>query len=233
MNYNNTNEEGEYNLHDYQPRPVSIPLQEIPQEIPQEISRSQPSYTYATDYSYPQQNSPPAAPVHAERPVTNPVIMVSYQEEIKEMEIDETELLKIYSYTRTYCCFWVFDIYLCIILGITITYFYLIAIPFAALGLYITVGFKSCYIFQYFVYLGLRIVSVLLVVMIYYPSGGRTENRELLLLLGVISILVSGYVLYFGIKIYMMIKMLSEDKFNVLCNGWTPVQGTQIKIIYY
>ena len=103
---------------------------------------------------------------------------------------------------------------------------------FCAFGFLGAKEYKPCLLIFYLVYLGLRIISELLI-MIYYPSGGRTENRELLLLLGVISILVSGYVLYFGIKIYMMIKMLSEDKFNVLCNGWTPVQGTQIKIIYY
>ena len=59
MNYNNTNQEGEYNSHDYQPRPVFVPPQESPQEQPQ----SQSSYTYATDYSYPQQN-PPQLPLY-------------------------------------------------------------------------------------------------------------------------------------------------------------------------
>ena len=208
MNYNNTNQEGEYNSHDYQPRPVSVPPQEPPQP------QSQSSYTYATDYSYPQQNPPPAAPVyhisvHAAQPVTNPE--------------ETTELLKIYSYRRTLYWFTGIDAFFCIMLAFSAGPIYLIALLFCAFGFLGAKEYKPCLLIFYLVYLGLRIISELLI-MIYYPSGW-------VLFLGMISILVSGYIFRFVIKFYMMVKMLSENTIDTLRSGWTPVQGAQI--IYY
>lgn len=219
MNYNNTNQEGEYNSPDYQPHPVSVPPQETPQEppqeLPQELPRSQPSYTYGTDYSYPQQNFAPAAPpvyhisVHAARPVTNPE--------------ETTDLLKIYSYRRTLYWFTGIDAFFCTMLAFSAGPIYLIALLFCAFGFLGAKEYKPCYLIFYLVYLGLRIISELLI-MIYYPSGW-------VLFLGMISILVSGYIFRFVIKFYMMVKMLSENTIDTLRSGWTPVQGAQI--IYY
>ena len=238
MNYNNTNQEGEY-----QPRPVFVPPHELPQsqpsytydtdysypqqnlpptapvfvspqESPQSQSQSQPSYAYDTDYSYPQQNPPPTAPVyhisvHASEPVTNPE--------------ETTELLKIYSYRRTLYWFTGIDAFFCIIMAFSASPIYLIALLFCYFGFLGAKKYKPCLLIFYFIYLGLRIVSTLLS-MIYYPSVW-------VLFLGMISILVSGYIFRFVIKFYMMVKMLSENTIDTLRSGWTPVQGAQI--IYY